>query len=67
MDNDQIIAGKPYMNVTLALYKLFGLKITTVIIFKKACTVELSVCPKMGKFRCFTYVTVPYNVCKDIK
>ena len=24
-------------------------------------------CPKMGNSRCFTYVTVPYNVSKDIK
>ena len=29
--------------------------------------VELSVCPKMGTSRCFTYVTVPYNFYKNIK
>ena len=46
---------------------MFGFRTTTVITFKKASTVELSVCPKMGNSRCFTYVTVPYNVRKDIK
>ena len=29
--------------------------------------VELSVCPKMGTSRSFTYVTVPYNLCNNIK
>ena len=46
------------------LYKLFGFK--TIHYFKKTCKAELSVCPKMGNSRCFTYVTVPYHTYNEI-
>ena len=68
MNNNQILAKKSYMLVTLALQSqnkiyinLFGFKK-----LQRTCKVELSVCPKKGNARCFAYVTVSYHVYKEI-
>ena len=46
------------------LSEFFSFKTTSYL--QKICKVELFVCPKTDNSRCFTYVTVPYHLYKEI-